>query len=134
MCIGSLVVDAGFSLLLFVENNDVFELFFAFCVRDREHFKFIVQSIFIYFVSISYFMEVSVLQVPFVLQSLFKWRPFLPIFLEKFFNKIFGLRWYLIPWFKWEIWCILDSLSRNFFILFIIKRKHSAQKKVSDDT
>lgn len=47
-------------------------------------------------------------------------------------NDIFASSWHLIPRFKWKIRSILDCLSCNLFIFFVIKWQHSTQQKIDD--
>jgi len=58
----------------------------------------------------------------------------LPVLLKEFFDQIFGFRGHFVPWFKRKVWGVLNSLSGNFLVFFVIEWKNSTQEKVSDDT
>jgi len=79
-------------------------------------------------------MDLLELGEPLMLKGLLKRWSLLPILLKKLFNNIFCLRGYCIPWLETEVRSILNGLSCNFLILFVIEWENSTQKEISDDS
>jgi len=121
----SFLLCCCFSLQFF----QVLSNFWWIWLHDCKSFKFIANCVGIFCsrFSFSCFHNSLVIWKPWMLQCLFKCWSLLSIFLKQFLHYVFCFTGNCVPWFKWEIWSVLNSLSCNFFVFFVIEWKYSGQ-------